>query len=472
MTAKDIQTSGNILIVEDDPPLRELLEEELADAGYVVTATDNAESAMQSIRNNSPELVISDLRLPGSSGLELLQGVVQLRPLPGFIIITAFGTVEQAVDALKKGADDFLTKPLKLDHLRLSVSRVLQKKRLQEEVIRYRNLIANDGFHGMIGHSNVMKELFETIRMVAHADGTVLISGESGTGKELIARAVHEESSRSKGSFIAVNCAGIPPDLLESELFGHAAGAFTGARRPRSGLFSEADKGTLLLDEISEMPVEMQAKLLRVLQDGKVRPVGANQEQQLDVRIIAATNRKLDEQVNEGRFREDLYFRLETFTINVPPLRDRHEDIELLTAHFINNFNLRMRRDIHGISTEALTRLKTHSFPGNVRELANSIERAVAFCTGKEISTADLPARLRSKRPQVAGSGQGTILPTLLTGNQPLPTLAALEKRYIKLVLERLEGNKKRAAEVLGIGRRTLYRHLAGDDEAEIKDTT
>jgi DNA-binding NtrC family response regulator len=354
-------------VVEDDSALRNLLEEELVDAGHAVKTAGDAETALRILSKDNTDLVVSDLRLPGSSGLELFGAAQHLKPVPGFIIITAFGTIEQAVDALKKGADDFLTKPLKLDHLRLSVSRVLQKRHLQEELICYRTLLGEDGFHGMIGHSEAMKRLFDTVRMVARADGTVLISGESGTGKELVACAIHGESTRSKGKFVAVNCAGIPPDLLESELFGHAAGAFTGAQRARVGLFNEADNGILLLDEISEMPMEMQAKLLRVLQDGRVRPVGANQEQQLDVRVIAATNRNLEEAVRQGRFRQDLYFRLDTFSIKVPPLRERSEDIELLTAHFINTFNLRMQRNVRGINTEALARLNTHPFPGNVR---------------------------------------------------------------------------------------------------------
>jgi len=463
------EQTGTILVVEDDPGLRELLEEELADAGYRVTAADNVESAAGLLRNRDIDLVISDLRLPGATGLDLLHAATQLRPAPGFIIITAFGTVEQAVDALKLGADDFLTKPLKLDHLRISVSRVLQKRQLQEEVTRYRKLLGNEGFHGLIGNSQEMKRLFETVRMVARVDGPVLVFGENGTGKELVARAIHEESPRRKNSFIAVNCAGIPPDLLESELFGHAAGAFTGAQKARAGLFSEADKGTLLLDEISEMPVEMQVKLLRVLQDGRVRPVGSNHEQQLDLRIIAATNRDLEEEVRQGRFRQDLYFRLETFTINVPPLRDRSDDLDLLTAYFINNFNLRMQRNIRGITADALARLKHHSFPGNVRELSNTIERAVAFCRGREISVTDLPERVRRQGIKINSADREPVLPGLPGKKGPLPTLAEVEKDYIRLVLDRLDGNKRRAAETLGIGRRTLYRHLEGMDETAEK---
>lgn len=457
-----------ILVVEDDKALRELLVDELQDAGYDVTAVADAESAMKTLQQQPVPLVISDLRLPGASGLDLLLALGDHSPRPGFIMITAFGTVEQAVDALKRGADDFLTKPLKLDHLRISVERVLQRRELQEEVARYRKLLGDTGFHGMIGRSKPMRALFDSIRMVARADGPVLITGESGTGKELVARAVHEESSRSRKPFVAVNCAGIPPELLETELFGHTASAFTGARQARKGLFAEADGGSLLLDEIGEMPLEMQAKLLRILQDGRIRPVGANQEEQLDVRIIAATNRDLEDDVREKRFREDLYFRLETFSMQVPTLRERGDDIDLLTVHLINEFSLKLGRDVKGITSAALGLIRQHSFPGNVRELASAIERAVTFCRGSEIDVTDLPERLQQTR---AGSSESapdnTLVSSLLTAasdQATLPSLGEMERRYIAMVLGKYDGNKRKAAEVLGIGRRTLYRRLDDDE--------
>ncbi len=462
----------HILVVEDDGALRDLLVDELRDAGYTVQPVADAETAVQALRERPADLVISDLRLPGASGLELLTALQEQPPCPGFIIITAFGTVEQAVDALKQGADDFLTKPLKLDHLRISVERVLQRQRLQQEVARYRKLIGNASFHGMVGGSEVMRRLFDNVRMVARADSPVLITGESGTGKELVARALHEESGRSEGPFVAVNCAGIPPDLLESELFGHTANAFTGAQHNRKGLFAEADGGSLLLDEIGEMPMEMQAKLLRILQDGRIRPIGANQEEQLDVRIIAATNRDLEEDVRARRFREDLYFRLETFALHVPPLRSRGDDIELLAVHLLNELNLKTERNIRGISSDALQRLRRHSFPGNVRELASAMERAVTFCRGEEIDVADLPDRLRN--PSGTDLLETPLLSSLLdpAGGGSLPTLQELERQYIDLVLKQVEGNKRRAAELLGIGRRTLYRRLGEEspDEGEESD--
>ncbi|MCS3903250.1 DNA-binding NtrC family response regulator [Methylohalomonas lacus] len=466
----DKQTA-NILIVEDDEALRSLLEEELGDAGYQVSSVMDAESAWSHLQQHPVTLVLSDLRLPGADGIELLLKSKQLASPPGFIIITAFGTVEQAVDALKQGADDFLTKPLKLDHLRLSAERVIQTKRLQDEVRHYRKLLAEEGFHGMVGRSEPIHKLVDNIRQIARAAGPVLIIGESGTGKELVAQAVHKESERADKPFVAVNCAGIPPELLESELFGHVAGAFTGAQKARKGLFAEADGGTLLLDEIGEMPLEMQSKLLRILQDGQIRPVGANREVAVDVRIIAATNRSLEQEVSEKRFREDLYYRLETFTLKVPALRDRGDDIELLTAHFINRFNAHLRKQIHGIRPAALERLKGYSFPGNVRELSNAIERAVTFCQKEEIDVDDLPERLRASqagqaRNQSLEDNVGDGGHQLLKGNE-LPTLEELEQRYIQYVLDQLDGNKRRAAELLGIGRRTLYRRLENESVPE-----
>ncbi len=463
--------SANMLIVEDDEALRTLLEEELGDAGYQVASVMDAESAWSHLQQHPVTLVLSDLRLPGADGIELLLKCKQLASPPGFIIITAFGTVEQAVDALKQGADDFLTKPLKLDHLRLSAERVIQTKRLQDEVRHYRKLLAEEGFRGMVGRSEPIHKLVDNIRQIARAAGPVLIIGESGTGKELVAHAVHKESERADKPFIAVNCAGIPPELLESELFGHVAGAFTCAQKARKGLFAEADGGTLLLDEIGEMPLEMQSKLLRILQDGQIRPVGANREVAVDVRIIAATNRSLEQEVSEKRFREDLYYRLETFTLKVPALRDRGDDIELLTAHFINRFNAHMRKQVHGIRPAALERLKGYSFPGNVRELSNAIERAVTFCQKEEIDVDDLPERLRASqtgqaRNQPLEENAGDSGHRLLKDNE-LPTLEELEQRYIQYVLDQLDGNKRRAAELLGIGRRTLYRRLENESVPE-----
>lgn len=468
MSEKQEPGMETVLIVEDDDALRELLVEEMQDAGYRALQAGDTSQALTILAQHDVQLIISDLRLPGASGLDLLATIRQQADSPGFIMVTAFGTVEQAVNALKQGADDFLTKPIKLDHLRIAAERVIQRRKLQEELARYRKLIGDSGFHGMLGRSDAVQRLSSTIRMVARAEGPALITGESGTGKELVARALHEESPRKNGPYVAVNCAGIPPELLESELFGHTAQAFTGARKARTGLFEEADGGSLLLDELGEMPMEMQAKLLRILQDGRIRPVGSNQEKQLDVRIIAATNRDLEEEVRQGRFREDLYFRLQTFAMHVPPLRERGDDIELLAAHFIGRFNLQLNRDIQGISDAALARLRAHDYPGNVRELASAIERAVTFCQHSEIDLPDLPERLQAT-PAQAVDEAAQVTQQLLSGHisggdSKMPSLQDVELAYIQMVLKRHHGNKRQAAAALGIGRRTLYRRLGIDD--------
>ena len=453
----------DVLLVEDDPDLRQLLLEELEDAGHRSTACSGIQDARAFLQAQLPQLIVSDLRLPDGNGLTLLENVKQLPLKPGFIAITAFGTIDQAVDALKRGADDFLTKPLDLDHLRLCVERTLQRQRLQEEVAYYRRLLDEGEFHGMIGGSSAMRQLFALLRQIAQAEGPVLITGESGVGKELVARALHNESPRRDKPFVAINCGGIPASLLESELFGHAAGAFTGADKARQGLFAAANGGTVLLDEIGEMPLEMQSSLLRTLQDGRVRPVGSNREQELDVRIIAATNRQLTEEVSAGRFREDLYYRLETFSVEVPPLRHRAGDLERLISHHLKQLNLRREQPVEGISAEALLRLKAYPFPGNVRELANMIERAVTFCAGQQIEVEHLPERVQSIAITPLDTFESRWQPPMAEGQ--LVPLETIEQDYIRYVLQQVDGNKRRAAEILGIGRRTLYRWLESDDE-------
>lgn len=454
---------GPVLVVEDDRAHRELVMDELRDAGLVVCGAEDVDGAKKRLSDGSIVLVISDLRLPGEDGLALLNHCQQLPLSPAFIMLTAFGTIPQAVEALKQGADDFLTKPVDLDHLVIRARRVLQNRQLQVEVQRYRELLQAEDFHGLIGNSPPMQALYEQIRRIARASGPVLVTGESGTGKELVARAIHEESDRSGGPFVAINCAGIPGELMESELFGHEAGAFSGAREARRGLFAEAHGGTLLLDEIGEMPMAMQAKLLRLLQDGRVRPVGGNREIVTDVRVVAATNRDLESMIRSRLFREDLFYRLETFRLQIPPLRDRGQDIDRLVARLLARFSTAMDRNIRGISPEALGCLRRYDFPGNVRELTNLMERAVTFCRGDTIELGDLPERLNSVRADSAEGGEGL---SVWNDDEPLPTLAEVESRYIHWVLKRLDGNKRQAARVLGIGRRTLYRRLGEADEA------
>ncbi|BAZ95348.1 response regulator [Thiohalobacter thiocyanaticus] len=451
------------LVVEDDAALRTLLVEELEDAGYAAEAVPDAEQAWQRLQAREQDLVISDLRLPGADAMTLLGQVRQLPAAPGFIIITAFGTVPQAVEALREGADDFLTKPVDLEHLLMSVRRVSETRRLRLELARYRALLGEADFHGMVGRSAPMQRLYGQIRQIARAAGPVLIEGESGTGKELVARALHRESERADGPFVAINCAAIPAELLESELFGHAAGAFSGAQKARRGLFLEASGGSLLLDEIGEMPLAMQAKLLRVLQEQTLRPVGSDREEGVDVRILAATNSDLASEVNEGGFREDLYYRLNTFALQVPPLRERGEDLELLTARFIDQFSARQDHSVQGITQAALRRLQAYSYPGNVRELANVIEWAVTFCHESQIDLVHLPERL-SGAVTLESAPAADAPPPWRGEDEPLPTLAQVERRYIDHVLEQVDGNKRQAAQILGIGRRTLYRRLGESD--------
>ncbi len=452
--------------MEDDHALSELLGSELLDAGFSTRCSASSEEAQREISAWRPDLVVTDLRLPGAGGLSLLEFVNGMAAPPGVIIITAFGTIEQAVNALKQGADDFLTKPLDLDHFIMCVRRTLETRRLRREVQRFRTLLGTSDFHGLLGRSPVMQALYSSLVRVARGRGPVLIAGESGVGKELVARAVHAESDRADGPFIAVNCAGIPAELLESEFFGHAAGAFTGAQRARRGLFAEADGGSILLDEVGEMPVALQAALLRMLQNGAVRPLGSNREENLDVRVIASTNRDLAGDVVAGRFREDLFYRLETFTLKVPPLRERGDDVDLLAAYFIRKFCARQGEKAPAISEPALRRLKSYSFPGNVRELQNSIERAVTFCDAETIEVSHLPERLR----RGGAGGSGAMQHPSFT-RDTLPRLDEVEQEYIHHVLDRVGGNRKKAAEVLGIGRRTLYRRLnsqaAEDAESE-----
>lgn len=440
-----------IAVVEDDPALLELLQEELTSHGYQVAACDSAEALLAQLADLTPDLVISDIRLPGIDGMALLQRLRQQPKPPALLLITAFGTVRQAVAALKQGADDFLTKPLDLEHLLLSVERLLAHKALQQEVQQYRQS-NQQGPGGMIGQSRAMRRLYQQTERIAKAQGAVLILGESGSGKELVAQALHQQSDRAGQPFIAVNCAGIPAELMESEFFGHAAGAYTGARGSRAGLFKQADGGTLLLDEIAEMPLLLQAKLLRVLQEGRMRPVGGDDEVAVDVRIIAATHQNLEQLVETSQFRADLFFRLETFTLNIPPLRERADDLELLAQHFLAQLKQKQPANVHSISSDALDCLYRYPFPGNVRELQNALERAYTFAASSEITPDDLPERIVSYQGESAVEQQ--------TSDTSWPSLQQVQHNYMRQVLQYTNGNKQQAAEMLGITRRTLYRWL------------
>lgn len=450
------KTAGTILLVEDDQSLGQLLAEELEMDGYTMRRAGTVGEACQQLRDQRPSLIVSDLRLPDGHGMQVLAFQQAEHPGIPFIVITAFGTVDQAVEALKAGADDFLTKPLSTDHLRLKIKRLLAQADINRQLAEIQASQHGDNDFGLVGDSPAMARLRAEIRQVARSQAAVLINGESGTGKELVARAVHQQSERDGQSFLAVNCAGIPPDLMESEFFGHEAGAFTGAKQARKGLFAEASGGTLLLDEIGEMPLALQAKLLRVLQEGSIKPVGSDHEESVDVRILAATHVDLMKAVEQGDFREDLYYRLETLSLNVPPLRERGEDVELLAMHFLKEASRRHNRGFIKLSDVSLRVIGDYPFPGNVRELSSAIERAVTFCEGDTIQPEHLPERIRKRQ-------SGTSQPIPAPGGTNLsewPTLDSLQQDYVRRVMAAVDGNKRRAAQILGVNRRTLYRWL------------
>ena len=461
-----------ILLIEDDQALARLIIDELEAEGWSLVVHHQIQTAVSWLKSNQPALIVTDLRLPDGDGMSVVEQVVQHWPeaqRPGLIVITAFGSVRQAVKALQAGADDFLTKPLDLEHFLLTVERVVTNRRLHDELFQFRQLNRQPMFHQMFGRSAAMRNLFEQIKVIGRAQGPVLINGESGTGKELVAKALHAESDRAAGPFLAVNCAGIPQELLESEFFGHAAGSFTGAKKSRKGLLQEANGGSLLLDEIGEMPVALQAKLLRALQDGSIRPVGQDTEERVDVRIFAATHRDLKQKVADGSFREDLFYRLETFALFVPPLREREEDREILAQQFLQQLMVAQGRKIKGFSDTALEIIRHYPFPGNVRELQNVVERAFAFCSEDWIQPHHLPTRLHDSQTESAQtvssvSGHGD---DVLLAGAVLPTLEQLQRRYVNMVLREVDGNKRRAAALLGIGRRTLYRWLDEDNEMQ-----
>jgi len=457
MTALD----ERVLVVEDDAALRELLVQELADRGYSVNEAGDKAAALIRLRAGDFDLVVSDIRLPDGSGLDILKASRSGDDTPAIILITAFGSVPQAVDALKAGADDFLTKPLDLDHLAVRVDRVLANRRTGVTLATLRESLKNSSgtgdFHGMIGNSPAMRKLYDAIRHIARVDEPVLISGESGTGKELVARAIHAQSNRANAPFVAINCASVPETLLEAEFFGHTAGAFTGAGTDREGLFAEANGGILFMDEIGEMPKSMQAKLLRVLQDGVVRPLGSGRETTVDVRIVAATNRDIEAAVGVGEWREDLFYRLEILSLTVPPLRERPDDLLTLATHFLARIAAeRGLRELR-LTERALDAIMKYTFPGNVRELGNAMARAATFCEGSRIDVQHLPKRMRA-----AGKLPDHDADPLGITKLPMPTLEQVERRYIEWVLAHTGNNKRRTAEILGVGRRTIYRKLGG----------
>ena len=450
---------SRILVVDDDRAMCQLLIDLLREDGYEADVAYDGESALEKCRTTRFDLAITDLMMPKMRGIELVQRLREIDASALVLLITAFGTIENAVEAMRAGAFHYVTKPFHNDEILIQVKRALEQKTLQEELKRLRTEVqARNRFQNIIGQSSAMQMVFETIAQVSDLPANVLIEGESGTGKELIARAIHCNSSRATGPFIPVNCAAIPETLLESELFGYVRGAFTDARRDRPGLFREASGGILFLDEISEIPITLQAKLLRVLEDKEVRPLGANQSEKVDTRVLSASNRFLDELVRNGKFRQDLYYRLNVIRIELPTLRHRSEDIPLLVKHFIEKFADSAKRNVEGIQDEALAALRSYDWPGNIRELEHTIERAVLLGKGALIGVEDLPAHLVAR-------GESAIVLAQALARQF--TLRDLEREYIGKVLETTHGNKTEAARILGVDRTTLYRKL---EEYKFKD--
>ncbi|MEW6749500.1 MAG: sigma-54 dependent transcriptional regulator [Candidatus Latescibacterota bacterium] len=442
---------AHVLVVDDDVKMQRMLEKFLVREGYRVSLAGSGQEALEKLGAGDLDVVLSDIRMPAMDGMQLLRQIRERCPQATVIMMTAFGSVGSAVEAMKQGAYDYISKPFKMDEVLIVLSRVAEEKRLRRQLVSMREeLTERYSFDRLIGKSRPMQEVYDLIRRVAQTTATVLVTGRSGTGKELVARAIHFNSRRSDSPFVPVNCSAIPEELLESELFGHVRGAFTGAVGDRPGLFLEADGGTLFLDEVTEMGTELQAKLLRVLQEREVRAVGSARQVMVDVRIIAATNQEPEGLVRAGSLREDLYYRLNVIPIRLPSLRERLEDIPLLVEHFLEKHAAEVgsRKQI---SPEAIAALMRHTWPGNVRELENVVERGAVLSRGEVIGAEDLPEVLRS--------AEGGLLAR--AGREEM-TLDELEREYILLVLDKTEGNQTRAAQILGIDRRTLYRKLQG----------
>ena len=442
-----------ILIIDDDRSMCEVLEVELRRREFDVTWVTSPHEALARFEREDFGLVITDVNMADMSGVELCRQLVGRREDMPVIVITAYANMETAIAAIRAGAYDFVTKPLDMDELALTIERALKHRALREEVKRLRKAVeVTQRFDEILGTSAAMLKMCELITRVADTETTVLITGESGTGKELVAKALHAKSGRKDGPFVAINCAAMPEPLLESELFGHTKGAFTDARSARPGLFIRASRGTLFLDEIGEMPAGMQAKLLRALQERTVRPVGGDQEQPFDARMIAATNRDLETEVEEKRFREDLFYRINVVRVHVPPLRARGSDILLLAQYFLERYAAQSRRTVLGMTSATADKLLNYPWPGNVRELQNCIERAVALAQFDQIGVDDLPEKIKdykTARISIESNDPAELLP-----------MEEVERRYILKVLESVGGNKTLAAQVLGFDRRTLYRKL------------
>ncbi len=455
MTPHSTPQKARILVVDDEQSMQEFLEIFLRREGYDVATAGNVDTALVQLEADEVDLLITDMQMPGKSGLDLILAAREVSPETIAIVVTAFGTTDSAIAAMKEGAYDYLTKPFKVDELRIVIEKALEKKVLAVENRRLRKELRSQiRDRNIIGHSRPMQEVFELIAQVAETKTNVLVYGESGTGKELVARAIHEQGDRHGEPFVAINCGAIPENLLESELFGHTRGAFTGAVQNKEGLFEAASGGTLFLDEIAELSPALQVKLLRALQEKTIRRVGDTVDRKVDVRIVSATNRRLEEEVAAGRFREDLYYRLNVIQLTLPPLRERSEDIPLLVQHFVRRYSEELGKRIDGMDAEAYEVLARYPFPGNVRELENLIERAVALSRGPTIGCDLLPGTV----VQVRESRDTARIPSAGVDLEKL--VADYERTLLHEALRSSGGVKKRAARLLGISFRSFRYRL------------
>ena len=447
----------SILIVDDEKNTRDGLERALR-ATYSVYTAESAQRALSLLSDYQIDILLTDLRMPGMDGMTLLQKALGRNPKLICILLTAYGNVETAVEAMKHGAYDFLMKPVNLDHLEMVLTRALHSRDVESENVNLRvQLDDKYEMENIVGNSPPMAQVFDVIRQAAPTQATVLIQGESGTGKELVAHALHRLSTRAKGPFIAVHCAALAPTLLESELFGHEKGAFTGAAAQRRGRFELADGGTLFLDEISETDASVQVKLLRVLEEREFERVGGSEKVGVDIRLITATNKDLKTLVKEGKFREDLFFRLDVVNVTLPPLRDRIEDVPLLCGHFLQEFNIKNEKNIEGITPDAISLLSAYSWPGNIRELRNTIEKMVVLARGGKLTTRDVPSNIRDATRDTVPGG---VMKCGLGAGRDAGSIAGAEKVLIIAALKKHDGNRTKAAVDLGISRRTLHRKL------------
>ena len=447
--AQSKSARGRVLVVDDDRGACEVLEESLVARGFDVRSTVFPESVPGILERDQIEVLITDLRMGAHDGIALTAQVVRAFPSVIVIVVTAFGSIRTAVEAIRAGAYDFLTKPYDLDAVVVSLDRAVEHARLLAEVKRLRGALEPTAFGGLIGTSPAIQRVHEMVKRIASLDTSVLILGESGTGKELVARAIHDTSPKAGLPFVAINCAAVPESLIESELFGHTRGAFTDAQKAREGLLARAGKGTLFLDEVGDLPLGTQAKLLRVLQERRFRPVGGDSEQPFEARVLAATHKDLETEISLGRFRSDLFFRLQVIEIVLPPLRARGSDLLLLANHLVERICVRLDRPRLAIPPAFAQALMAYDWPGNVRELNNAMERAVALTTSDQLSVGDLPDRVRTRDIRTARATPDELV-----------TAEEAERRHVLRVLEAVGGNKKAAAEVLQMDRSTLYRKL------------